>query len=115
MDGIEWLREKWGFVQKSAHQFGARLAVRFADKVVADNKSVAEYYAEHFGCNAATIAYGAQPIARSKDADDILSRFGLKAGQYCIFVGRIVPEKGVQELIDAFERLEHVASSGDRR
>jgi glycosyltransferase involved in cell wall biosynthesis len=105
VDGIEWLRDKWGFIQKSAHQLGARLAVRFADKVVADNKSVAEYYAEHFGCNTATIAYGAQPIARSNDADDILSRFGLKAGQYCVFVGRIVPEKGVQELIDAFARL----------
>jgi len=56
VDGIEWLRDKWGFIQKSAHQLGARLAVRFADKVVADNKSVAEYYAEHFGCNTATIA-----------------------------------------------------------
>jgi len=105
VDGIEWLRDKWGFVQKSAHQLGAHLAVRFADKVVADNRSVAEYYAEHFGCSTATIAYGAQPIARSNDADDILSRFDLKAGEYCIFVGRIVPEKGVQELIDAFERL----------
>jgi glycosyltransferase involved in cell wall biosynthesis len=105
VDGIEWLREKWGAVQKRAHHLGARLAVRFADKVVADNKSVADYYSDHFGCSAATIAYGAQPVARSEDADQILSSFGLKAGQYCIFVGRIVPEKGVQELIDAFHRL----------
>jgi glycosyltransferase involved in cell wall biosynthesis len=105
VDGIEWLRDKWGFVQKQAHQLGARLAVKFADKVVADNKSVADYYAEHFGCSTATIAYGAQPIARSNDADKILSGFGLKAGQYCIFVGRIVPEKGVQELIDAWDRV----------
>ena len=105
VDGIEWLRDKWGVVQKWAHQLGARLAVKFADKVVADNKSVADYYAEHFACSTATIAYGAQPIARSEDADEILSRFGLEADQYCIFVGRMVPEKGVQELVDAFHRL----------
>jgi glycosyltransferase involved in cell wall biosynthesis len=105
VDGIEWLRQKWGPIQKTAHKLGARLAVRFADKVVADNKSVAEFYADHYGCSCATIAYGAQPIWRSHDADEILSQFGLRAGGYCIFVGRIVPEKGVLQLIDAFERL----------
>ena len=106
VDGIEWLRQKWGPIQKTAHKLGARLAVRFADRVVADNKSVAEFYADHFGCSCATIAYGAQAIRRSQDADEILARFGLQAGRYCIFVGRVVPEKGVQELIGAFERLE---------
>jgi glycosyltransferase involved in cell wall biosynthesis len=106
VDGIEWLRHKWGPIQKMAHKLGARLAVRFADKVVADNKSVAEFYADHFGCSSATIAYGAQPIKRSNDADEILAEFGLQAGRYCIFIGRIVPEKGVQQLIDAFERLQ---------
>lgn len=105
VDGIEWRRQKWGPIQRAAHRLGARLAVTFADKVVADNKSVAEYYAEHYGCSSATIAYGAQPIKRSHDADEVLSRFGLTAGRYCIFVGRIVPEKGVQQLIDAFQRL----------
>ena len=60
---------------------------------------------EHFKCATATIAYGAQPIRRSDDAHEILSRFGLKADGYCIFIGRIVPEKGVRELIDAYEQL----------
>ncbi len=105
VDGIEWRREKWGWLQKAAHRFGAWLAVKFAHAVVADNRSVTEFYAAEFGCQAATIAYGAQPIQRSADADEILARFGLTAGRYCIFIGRMVPEKGVQRLIDAFERL----------
>ncbi len=61
---------------------------------------------ERFRCATATIAYGAQPIGRSDDAHEILSRFGLKPDGYCIFIGRIVPEKGVRELIDAYEQLE---------
>lgn len=106
VDGIEWRRKKLGFIKKWAYRVGARLAVRFADKVVADNDSVADFYAQHYNCLPAMIAYGAQPIGRSEDAGEILSRFGLKADQYCIFIGRIVPEKCVRELIDAYERLD---------
>jgi len=105
VDGIEWRREKWGPVQKWAHRLGAHLAARFADRVVVDNDVVADFYARHLNCTAATIAYGAQPIRRTEEAHEILSRFGLKVEGYCIFVGRIVPEKGVRELIDAFARL----------
>jgi glycosyltransferase involved in cell wall biosynthesis len=105
VDGIEWLRQKWGWIQKAAHKLGARLAVKSAGRVVTDNQAVAAFYSDHYGCSSAMIAYGAQPISRSLDAGEILARFGLEAGRYCIFVGRIVPEKGVQQLIDAFERL----------
>jgi glycosyltransferase involved in cell wall biosynthesis len=106
VDGIEWRRDKWGRVQKWAHKLGAHLAARFADRVVVDNDAVADFYARHLKCTTATIAYGAQPIKRSEDAREILSRFDLKADGYCIFIGRIVPEKGVRELIDAYERLQ---------
>jgi glycosyltransferase involved in cell wall biosynthesis len=105
VDGIEWRRKKWGWLQRWAHKLGAHLAAQFANKVVADNDAVAEFYAQHYDCTAATIAYGAQPISRSEDACEILPRFGVKADGYCIFIGRIVPEKGVRELIDAYERL----------
>jgi glycosyltransferase involved in cell wall biosynthesis len=106
IDGIEWRRKKWGPIQRWSHRLGAHLAVRFADRVVADNKAVADFYAEQYRCSTATIAYGAQPIERADDAPEILSRFGLHANGYCIFVGRIVPEKGVRELIDAYERID---------
>jgi glycosyltransferase involved in cell wall biosynthesis len=105
VDAIEWRRQKWGWLQRSAHKLGAYLAARFADKVVVDNDAVADAYAEHLKCATATIAYGAQPITRSSDAHEILTRFGLKADDYCIFIGRIVPEKGLRELIDAYQQL----------
>lgn len=105
VDGIEWRREKWGLLQKTAHRLGAWFAVKFANAVVSDNKSVTEFYLEQFGCQAATIAYGATPIKRAPDGEQVLAKFGLTAGSYCIFIGRMVPEKGVKNLIDAFERL----------
>jgi glycosyltransferase involved in cell wall biosynthesis len=106
VDGIEWRRKKLSPPKKWAYKLGAYLAARFADRVVADNETVADFYAQRYHCAAAMIAYGAQPIERSDDADEILSRFRLKANRYCIFVGRIVPEKNVLELIDAYNRLD---------
>ena len=96
VDGIEWRRKKLRLPKKWAYKLGAYLAARFADRVVADNQVVANFYAQRYHCTAAMIAYGAQLIERSDDADEILSRFGLKASRYCVFVGRIVPEKNVQ-------------------
>jgi glycosyltransferase involved in cell wall biosynthesis len=105
VDGIEWRREKWGPLQKLAHKYGARLAARFADRVVVDNDAVGDFYLRRFKCATTTIAYGAQPIRRRADDQETLSGFGLKPDGYCIFIGRIVPEKGLRELIDAYQQL----------
>ena len=71
-----------------------------------DNDAVADFYARALQVRnrddrlRSTANHGAPD-----DAHEILSRFGLKADGYCIFIGRIVPEKGVRELIDAYEQL----------
>jgi glycosyltransferase involved in cell wall biosynthesis len=106
VDGIEWQRKGLKPLKRWAYYLGALLAKRFANRVVADNQVVVELYDRLFRCKASLIAYGAQKLRRSEDADEILSRFGLTANRYCIFVGRIVPEKNVLGLIDAFNRLE---------
>ena len=67
VDGIEWNRDKWGALQKWAHRFGAWLSARFANRVIADNRVVQDVYRAQFGCEAALIAYGAEPIERHVD------------------------------------------------
>src|SRR6266700_1494752 len=39
-------------------------------------------------------------------ATDVLDRFGLKPREYVLFVGRLVPENNIQQLIRAFEQVE---------
>jgi len=105
-DGLEWKREKWGFAAKLMHRIGERMAMVFADMVVVDNEEVRKYYASRYHYDPALIPYGAKPIrCESSRAGEILARHGLEAKKYYLFVGRLVPEKGVQELIQTYKKL----------
>jgi len=105
-DGIEWRREKWGMLAKLVHRMGEKFAVWMADRIVVDNLEVERYYTEKYGVQTSLIAYGAKDIEVDKPySAELLNKHKLKAGEYFLFVGRLAPEKGVHNLITAYEAL----------
>jgi glycosyltransferase involved in cell wall biosynthesis len=105
-DGIEWKRQKWGRLAKWVHKTGEYLASRFVDHIVVDNDEVGAYYREKHSVDTVKIAYGANQIEADPDlTGKLMSEHGLEPGRYFLFVGRIVPEKGVDRLIAAYKRL----------
>lgn len=106
-DGIEWRRQKWGRLAKTVHKTGEKFAVKFADHIVVDNEEVGAYYREAHGVETDLIPYGANAIVSKPEvAPALLKKYSLSEGRYFIFVGRIVPEKGVHDLIAAFKELD---------
>ncbi len=106
VDGLEWKRDKWGPVQRTAHRLGEWSGTHSHATVVADNEAVAAYYREHHGIEPAVIAYGADVPQRDPDAPTtLLDSLGLTTDGYYIFVGRLVPEKNVPGLVAAYRRL----------
>lgn len=103
--GLDWQREKWknGFGSRYIH-LGEKMAVKFADEIIVLSKGVQEYFQTTYGRTTRFIPNGVnRPILRK--ADLIKSRFGIGKDDYILFLGRIVPEKGLRYLIEAYEEL----------
>lgn len=104
--GIDWKREKWksGFGAKFIHQ-GEKNAVKYADEIIVLSLNTQKYFMETYGRNTYFISNGVnRPIV--KEAELIKQKFGLDKNSYFLFLGRIVPEKGIRYLIDAFRKIE---------
>lgn len=104
--GIDWQREKWksGFGAKYIHQ-GERNAVKYADEIVVLSRGVQNYFWETYGRNTRFIPNGVNR-PEIKKADLITKKFGLVKDSYILFLGRLVPEKGIRYLIEAFKQVE---------
>lgn len=102
--GLDWQREKWkqGFGAKYIH-WGEKMAVRFADEIIVLSRNVQQYFQETYGRDTRWIPNG---VARPDiaEAEEITRKFGLERDGYILFLGRLVPEKGIHYLIEAFKR-----------
>ena len=103
--GLDWQREKWknGFGSKYIH-LGEKMAVKFADEIIVLSKGVQEYFQKTHGRKTLFIPNGVnRPVLRK--ADLIKNKFGIDKDGYLLFLGRIVPEKGLRYLIEAYKEL----------
>lgn len=103
--GIDWKREKWsnGLGSKYIH-FGERMAVKFADEIIVLSQSVKNYFKETYGRETVFIPNGMN-TPKVRPADQITRRWGLKKDNYILYLGRIVPEKGLRYLIKAYKNV----------
>jgi glycosyltransferase involved in cell wall biosynthesis len=104
VDGLDWKREKWPPLAKAYIQFAERLATKFPNAYVTDSRVVQAYYQDRYGNRPHYIAYGSE--VKRAAAGETLARFGLEAGKYVLFVGRLVPENCAHHLMEAFRGLD---------
>ena len=103
--GIDWQREKWksGFGSKFIRQ-GEKNAVKYADEIIVLSKGVQNYFKETYGRETQFIPNGVnRPEVR--EAELITEKFGLTKDSYILFLGRLVPEKGIRYLVEAFKNV----------
>ena len=104
--GLDWQREKWksGFGAKFIHQ-GERNAVKYADEIIVLSEGVKEYFQETYGRNTRFIPNGVNK-PEIREAELITEKYGLTKDSYILFLGRLVPEKGIRYLIEAFQNVD---------
>ncbi|MCD7843645.1 MAG: glycosyltransferase family 4 protein [Clostridiales bacterium] len=103
--GLDWQREKWGKGIGSKYiRFGEKIAVKYADEIIVLSEGVQEYFRETYHRETVYIPNGVdRPEIR--EAKEIKEKFGLEKDSYILFLGRIVPEKGLRYLVEAYKEL----------
>lgn len=103
--GLDWQRAKWGNFASRVIKFGEKMAARHADEVIVLSRNVQQYFKEKYGREVAYIPNGINRPERRK-ADLIREKYGLERDGYFLFLARIVPEKGLHYLIEAYQKLD---------
>lgn len=102
--GLDWQRAKWGNFASYVIKFGERMAARYADEIIVLSDNVRKYFMDTYHRQVTYIPNGInRPMPQG--ASLIAEKYGLLKDGYFLFLARIVPEKGLHYLIEAFRGL----------
>jgi glycosyltransferase involved in cell wall biosynthesis len=102
--GLDWAREKWGSLATHYIKFGEKMAVKYADEIIVLSHEIQKYFKNVYGRETVVLSNG---VSRPKirDANEIRKLWKLEKDSYVLFLGRIVPEKGLRYLIEAWKGI----------
>ena len=103
--GLDWQRAKWGGFASKYIKFGEKLAVKYADQIIVLSKGVQDYFKKQYNRDTVFIPNGVNK-PEIREAKIIKEKYNLEKNSYILFLARIVPEKGLQYLIDAFKQID---------
>lgn len=102
-DGVDWKRDKWPWYGKLYLYISTYLTAFAPTEVIFDNVFIKKEFEGKFRKQFEFIPFGSD--VTSMDDETVLNDLGLKSKGYFLFVGRFIPDKGLQYLIPAFEKL----------
>ena len=103
--GLDWQRSKWGGFATKILKLGEKTAAKYADEVIVLSLNVQQYFLDTYGRKTIYIPNGVTDT-EFREPEVITEKFGLEKDKYILFLGRIVPEKGITYLLEAFSRVD---------
>jgi len=97
IDGLEWKRAKWGKTAKWFLKFSEKVAVKFSDKVIADNAAIAEHVLTAYNKQAEVIAYGGDHAVKGY--------LPAEKEAFSLALCRIEPENNVKMILEAYAQV----------
>lgn len=102
--GLDWQRAKWGGFATRFIKFGEKIAAQYADEVIVLSRNVQQYFLDEYGRKTVYIPNGVNRV-EFKEPKIIKEKFGLDQENYILFLARLVPEKGIHYLLEAFSQI----------
>ncbi len=105
MGGLEWKRSKWNRFARWFLKFSEKIAVRYADAIVADNRGLQEYIASEYGAKSHMIAYGGDHATRLELTDEVTEKYPFLKEPYYFGVARAQPDNNIDVILEAFSKI----------
>lgn len=103
--GLDWQRAKWGRLASTYIKMGEKTAATKTDGLIVLSEGVRRYFTETYGREAVFIPNGVD-AKEVLPASVIKEKWNLEKDSYILFLGRLVPEKRPELLIEAFKALD---------
>ena len=101
--GLDWQRSKWGGFATKYIKFGEKLAAKYADEIIVLSKGVQKYFKDTYNRDTNFIPNGVNK-PEIREPKIIKEKYGLNKNDYILFLARIVQEKGLHCLIEAYKQ-----------
>ena len=104
MDGMEWWRKKWNFLEKAWLYTNERCAIWFSDCLIADHPHIKHYLRQEIKTSKpiVVIPYSAQIVTQADKK--LLNKYNLVSRKYLLVIARPEPENSILEIVKAFSK-----------
>ena len=100
--GLDSTSSKWGGYASHYLRRGERLAAKSADALLLLSENISSFFKKNYGRAGTLVFNGITPPGPDTEDRAVLKAAGLEAGEYFLWVGRLSPEKRVDDLADAY-------------
>lgn len=104
--GLDWQRAKWGGFSTKYLKLGEKNAAKYADELIVLSKNNQKYFKDNYDRDTHFIPNGIVKKTKDYYPKVIKEKFGLEKNDYILFLARIVPEKGLHYLVDAYKEID---------
>lgn len=102
LHSLDWKRAKWSAVSRTGIRFIEKIAVRRVDRIAVVSRSLQDYLRQEYGLASEVLPNVVEPLAPVA-AGELSRQLGLEPRQFILFAGRLVREKALHDLIQAYK------------
>lgn len=103
--GLDWQRAKWGGFATKFLMFSEKIAVKYADEIIVLSRNMQNYFLDTYDRKTRYIPNGVN-MPTLREIGSAGEKFGLEKDGYILFLARIVPEKGLHYLLEAYKDVD---------